>query len=242
MYSTLAVAIAVVVGTTATVASDPIVCDRGPSQVPTAQTLDLEQSVLDWGGYCEGWSRWSMTDTATGLRLDHLGGDPYSNVHFYRNLVTPAGTRSFVLSLDVEVPTTTFNNSGAPSLVQALEFTFSRWASGNRNEWAIQWANVGMNEPGYRYWDPRLGWVDTGIDGMLAPGWHRLEISGQIVTGGAKLRSLTVDGTVHRLNITVPGVAAPGTGDIAAVAVQLDGNSMGEGYTVTLRNVDLVLR
>lgn len=242
MYSTLAAAIALVVGASATVASDPIVCDRGPSQVPATSTLDLEHTVFDWGGYCEGWSEWSMTDTAAGLRLDHLGGEPYSNVHFYRNLSTPSSTRSFVLSMDFEVPSTTFNNTGAPSLVQALEFTFSRWASGTRHEWAIQWVNVGMAEPGYRYWDPRSGWIDTGIDATLSPGWHRLEISGQIVSGGAKLRSIEVDGTLYRLNITVPSTAAPGSGDIAAVAVQLDGNSQGQGYAVTLRNVDLVVR
>lgn len=242
MYSTLAAAIALVVGATATVASDPVTCDRGPSQAPSPLTLDLEQTVSDWGGYCEGWSEWSMSDTVAGLRLEHLGGDPYSNVHFYRNLVTPSATRSFVLSLDVEVPATTFNNAGAPSLVQALEFTFSRWTAGTRHEWAIQWVNVGMTEPGYRYWDPRFGWIDSGIDATLAPGWHRLEIAGQIVSGGAKLRSIEVDGTLHRLNVTVPSTAAPGSGDIAAIAVQLDGNSLGEGYSVTLRNVDLVLR
>lgn len=242
MYSTLAAAIALVVGTMATVASDPINCDRGPSQAPTALILDLEHTVFDWGGYCEGRSEWSMTDTVAGLRFDHLGGDPYSNVHFYRNLVVPSATRSFLLSMEVEVPASSFNNAGAPSLVQALEFTFSRWASGTRHEWAIQWANVGMTEPGYRYWDPRFGWIDTGIDATLTPGWHRLEISGQIVSGGAKLRSIEVDGTLHRLNVTVPSIAAPGWGDIAAVAVQLDSNSQGEGYSVTLRNVDLVVR
>jgi hypothetical protein len=114
-------------------------------------------------------------------------------------------------------------------LGQALEFTFSRWASGTRHEWALQWVNVGMTEPGYRYWDPRFGWIDTGIDTTLSPGWHRLEISGQIVSGGAKLRSISVDRTLYRLNVTVPSSAAPGSGDIAAVAVQLDGNSQGEG-------------
>lgn len=242
MYSTLAVAIALVVASTATVGSDPINCDRGPSQAPTTYTLDLEHSVSDWGGYCEGWSQWSMTDTVSGLRLDHLGGDPYSNIHFYRNLIVPPASRSFVLSLDVEVPATTFDNAGSPSLVQALEFTFSRWAAGTRHEWAIQWVNVGMTEPGYRYWDPRSGWIDTGIDATLAPGWHHLEIAGQIVSGGAKLRSIEVDGALYRLNVTVPASAAPGTEDIAAVAVQLDGNAQGEAYTVTLRNVDLVLR
>jgi hypothetical protein len=242
MYSTLAAAMALVLGTATVVASDPIVCSRGPSQASSAVTVDLEQSAPDWGGYCEGLSQWTMSDTLEGLRLEYQGGEPYSNVHFYRNLTLPPTARSFTLSFDIEVPVTTFANQGAPSTIQALEFTASRWADGVRHEWAIQWVNVGPDGPGYRYWNPATGWTDSGVSGTLSPGWHRIVLAGQVVTGGAKLKSFQVDGVTHRLNVTSPSLQVPGSADVGAVAIQLDGNWEGAAYGVTVRDIDLVAR
>lgn len=243
MYSTLAAALTLAMALSASViSSDPVSCHRGASTAPTSATLDLEISAPDWGGYCEGFSQWTMSDGPSGLVLDYGGGDPYSNVHFYRNLNLPSGVKNLTLSFDVDVPSTTYNNVGGPSTVQAIEFTVSRWESGRRHEWAVQWVNVGSAQPGYRVWDPTRGWVDTGVTGILAPGWHRIEIVGQVSSAGAKLRSFSVDGTVSRLNTTVPAVDAPGVTDIAAVAVQLDGNYAGDPYSVTVKDVDLSAR
>lgn len=243
MYSTVAAALTLALALSASiVSSDPVACHRGPSTAPTSATLDLELSAVDWGGYCEGFSQWTMSDSASGLVLDYGGGDPYSNIHFYRNLSLPSGVRNLTMSFDIEVPATTYDNVGGPSTIQAIEFTVSRWESGRRHEWAIQWVNVGAAQPGYRLWDPQHGWVDTGVTGILTPGWHRIEIVGQVSSGGAKLRSFSVDGSVSRVNTTIPSVAAPGVGDIAAVAIQLDGNYAGSPYTVTVKDVDLSAR
>ncbi len=246
MYSTLAAALALATALTGPLASivgsDPVSCHRGASTAPAPVTIDLERSAPDWGGYCERFSQWTMTDTADGLVLEYGGGEPYSNVHFYRNVSLPSGARSVVFSFDVLVPSTTYNNVGAPSTIQALEFTVSRWESGRRHEWAIQWVNVGASQPGYRIWNPELGWVDSGVTGILAPGWHRIELVGQVTSGGARLRSFSVDGSSSRINLTVPAVDAPGVADIGAVAVQLDGNFEGAPYAVTVRDVDLSTR
>lgn len=242
MQSLMAAAVALAAALSGITLSEGVDCHAGSAQPVAAAGTNLELSAVDWGGYCEGLSTWSMEDAANGLILDYGGGGGYTNVHFYRNLSAPSGARNIDFSLDVLVPATSFNNEGSASTIQALEFTASRWENGVRHEFALQWTNVGLSRPGYRIWHPSHGWVDTGIRGVLKPGWHAIRIVGQVTSQGAKLRSIAIDGVSYRLNTTVPSVAAPGVGDIAAVAVQLDGNWEGTPYSVTVRNVDLIIR
>lgn len=183
-----------------------------------------------------------MADASDGLLLEYGGGDPYSNVHFYRNLVAPSNAGVFDFSVDFLVPDTTFNNVGGASTVQAIEFSASLWKSERRYEWALQWTNVGLAEPAFRVWHPTNGWVDTGVTGTLAPGWHTVRLLGQVTSSGAKLKRFVVDGSVTKPNTTFPWSAAPGVPDLAAVAVQVDGNWEGAPYSIKIRDVDLIIR
>jgi hypothetical protein len=44
-------------------------------------------------------------------------------------------------------PPSTFNNTGQASVVQGIEFSFSKWQAETRYELALQWQNVGTGAP-----------------------------------------------------------------------------------------------
>lgn len=214
-------------------------CDAGPSVPPAVSGEQLEVGDEAWGGYCEGWSGWSVATGANGLDLSLTGGDPYANVHFYRHVAFDADDTTYRLAMDFDLPETTLANQGAPSTVQALEFVVSVWDGSYRYEWAIQWTNVGRSAPGWRYWDPSAGWLWLDIDAPLDPGTHRFELSGSVTPRAVELESFTIDGTTHVVGIDVGSAVADDVAPIVAVALQLDGNHAGDPYTVTIRNVTL---
>lgn len=142
-------------------------CDQGPKNSPTSKTHDLDEEAEDWGIFCEkspttgGFPTWSLTNVATpsldgkSLRCSITGGAPYANVHCYRNLQPEPEASVFKLTVPFYfTPTTTCNNEGSDSIVQALEFSMSKWHQTQRYEFALQWLNVGNGAPQWRYWDP----------------------------------------------------------------------------------------
>jgi hypothetical protein len=171
----------------------------------------------------------------------------HSNIHCYRNL-PPGDSTSDVFELGLGFwyqPNTTFNNVGGASVVQALEFTMSKWENGLRYEWALQWQNVGTGAPQWRYWDPALPepdrWVPTGVTGEVSGmAWHTLTLQGQISNGRVHYRHFILDGQQYSLaSYTVDPAPDPGAEDRFAVAVQLDGNATVTPYEVFVDNVTL---
>jgi uncharacterized repeat protein (TIGR01451 family) len=227
----------------------------GPSNPPTSAIFDLDQSAADWGVYCEITPTWSIGDVSApsldgqSLQLALTGGDPYSNAHFYRTLISDTLANDFSLSLFFwYTPTTAFNNSpGQNSVIQALEFTMNKWQAGLRYELALQWQNVGDGAPQWRYWDPNRPaqdrWVSLGIIDMLeSDRWHPLSVEGEIVNGQVHYRKFTIDGQEHSLDVTVAPASAPAEPDRLAVGVQLDGNSVEAPYEVYLDKVNFLRR
>jgi uncharacterized protein YcfL len=140
-------------------------------------------------------------------------------------------------------PHSTFNNQGGSSIVQALEFTMSKWLGQSRYEWAVQWENVGNGAPKWRYWNPHHldsnnqpdRWVDLNIPvsqellKLEGERWYTLKLEGDIVAGKVHYTRISIDklndgieGRIYPLDITVEPAAE--AGDKLAVAVQLDGN------------------
>src|SRR5262249_55886360 len=130
------------------------------------------------------------------LRCSITGGAPYSNVHCYRNLLPEPAATAFTLTLSFWFsPTTTFNNQGGSSVIQALEFTMNKWQQSKRYEFALQWQNVGDGAPQWRYWVPnQSAWVSLGISDTLAGNqWHVLMLEGDINNGQVHYQRFTID-------------------------------------------------
>jgi hypothetical protein len=226
--------------------------DQGPSNPPTSARRQLEESAPDWGVYVEGDPQWTLSQEQSpsldgqSLKCSIAGGAPYSNAHCYRNLLDD-GSRAFTLSLSfLFTPSTTFNNQGGESVIQALEFSISAWRSQLRYEWAMQWLNVGVGAPQWRYWDASLPaaerWAQLPtpiMQELSANAFHSLTIKGEIRNGFAHYRSFSIDGADHVLDFDAPPGAAPGVADKLAVAVQLDGNATETPYDVYLDRVSL---
>ena len=213
------------------------------------QGLDLDRHAADWAVYTEGTPTWIKENVATpaldteSLRCAITGGQPYSNIHCYRNLTSEPAATTFTLNLFFRFsPPTTFNNQGAPSIVQALEFSMSKWYQAQRYEWAVQWQNVGSGAPQWRLWNPHAAepWASLGIPATFAGDqWHSLILEGEIHQGMVRYQTLIVDGQSHALNVDVAPVAAPGEADRLAVAFQLDGNSVESPYDMFVDKVIL---
>jgi hypothetical protein len=217
--------------------------------------LNLDDNTSSWGVFTEVPTKgtppptWQLNNVSTpsldgrSLRCALTGGNPYSNVHCYRNLPADPASNVFILSMSFFYqPPSTFNNVGGPSIVQALEFTMNKWDKGLRYEWALQWDNVDPGAPKWRYWGRGtptgpLDWFDLGITGSLAGGqWHTLQLKGEILAGKVHYKRFSIDGQEHLLNISVsPDVT--NEQDKLAVAIQLDGNSTETPYEVFLDQV-----
>ncbi len=226
----------------------------GPSSIQSG--LDEEASM--WEGYIDvdgqGSPTWELNNVSDpsldgkSLRCAITGGDPNSNIHCYRNLNPEPSSNFFSLSLQFQYrPTSTYNNEGDPSIVQAIEFSMSKWDQGVRYEWAMQWNNVNNScdagAPNWLYWNPAdpCKWMDFGnsysIDGER---WHPLVLNGDILNGQVHYSYFSVDGLEQQLNIPLIAPAfESGVSDKLAVAVQLDGNSTETPYEVFIDQVTL---
>ncbi len=217
--------------------------------------LNLDDDASAWGVFTEVPTpgtpppTWQLNNVSSpsqdgrSLRCALTGGQPYSNVHCYRNLPADPGSNLFTLSMSFYYqPASTFNNVEGPSVVQALEFTMNKWHQGLRYEWALQWDNVDTGAPKWRYWGREtpagtLDWVDLGITGSLqGQEWHTLELEGEILAGEVHYERFIIDGQEHPLNLSV-SPEPTSEQDKLAVAVQLDGNSTETPYEVFLDQV-----
>jgi hypothetical protein len=116
------------------------------------------------------------------------------------------------------------------------------WIAGLRYEWALQWENVGIGGPQWRYWDANVagGWVsfDPPIPQCLAgEQWHELEVTGNISNGLVHYQGFSIDGVTYSLNLSVSPASEPETPDKMAVAVQADGNSTETSYDLFIDGV-----
>jgi hypothetical protein len=223
-----------------------VVDEHGDSSVanPYASATDLDDDVTTWGVYTEISPTWIIANAITpsidgkSLRCSITGGTPYSNLHCYRNLPPEPLSAKFALALSFWFsPTTTFNNQGAPSIVQALEFTMNKWQQGKRYEFALQWQNVGDGAPQWRYWNSSQ-WMSLGITGTLEGNqWHSLVLDGEITDGQTYYRGFTVDQQMHLISMLAPPADVPGETDRLAIAIQLDGNFEEAPYDVFIDQV-----
>jgi hypothetical protein len=208
---------------------------------------DIDQEAGTWDGYEEGTPSWILENVTTpaldgtSLRCGLTGGAPYSNIHCYKNLSIDAPPQSFCFDLLFWFePQTTYNNQGAPSIVQALEFSTSAWWQGVRYELALQWQNVGHGAPQWHYWDGQQQWVSTGIAETLEAGqWHAFTVEGEIIDGAIFYTRFILDRQQHALSYVVPPVIALNEPDRLAVAVQLDGNATNTPYDLFIESVNL---
>jgi hypothetical protein len=211
---------------------------------------DLDEDASAWGVYLEGSPTWMKENVTTpsidgnSLRCAITGGDSYSNVHCYRNLPPEPDAEGFTLAMSFWfTPTTTYNNEGGPSIVQALEFTMNKWHQSKRYEFALQWQNVGEGGPQWCYWDPHQSepWVGLGItDELEGEQWHNLKLEGEIVNGQVHYLRFCIDHQCHDLDIIVPPADVRGEPDRLAIAFQLDGNYAENPYDVFVDQVSFV--
>jgi hypothetical protein len=238
--------------------SEPMEWSKGPSNPPTSKIHDLDEYAEDWGVFCEGSLMWAKENVPTpsldgiSLRLVITDGAPYSNAHFYRNLLPEPVASAFTLTMPFLFTSTLSttvgicNNQGGNSVVQALEFSISKWHEDRRYELALQWQNVeetpGDGAPQWRYWDPPQ-WVpiNPSITQCLEAGqWYTLTLEGEIVDGQVHYHRFAITDTSYILDLTVPSVAAPGEVDRLATAVQLDGNFQVDPYDVFVDKVSFI--
>ena len=147
-------------------------------------------------------------------------------------------------------PTTTCNNQGGDSIVQAIEFSMSKWHLSQRYEFALQWENVaeipGDGAPQWRYWDPHQTnrWVPLNppITQCLQAGkWYTFTLSGKIVDEQVHYQQFGITPNVYPLNLpSIQPVTDSTITNNLAVAIKLDGNGSLSPYDVFIDNVSLV--
>ncbi len=239
-------------GAWAQVTSQSANCNQGPSNPATSKINDLDEDAADWGVFCEKMPTWVLTNATTpsidgkSLRCAITGGViTYSNVHCYRNLLLEPSASVFTLTVPFWfTPTTTCNNQGAPSVIQALEFTMSKYKHSNRYEFALQWQNVGEDAPRWRYWDPHQSepWapISPTITQCLQAGqWHTFTLEGEIADGQVHYQRFAINNQSHILNLTTSPTPTL-TSDGLAIAFQLDGNATQSPYDVFVDKVSFV--
>lgn len=232
-------------------------CSQGPAHDLGSARGDLEEDPDAWGVFCEGAPTWLKASVdapsldRTALRCALTGGQPYSNIHCYRNLENNPAAERFILTMWFYYSPPVAGQRGE-NLVQALEFSVSKWAGERRYEWALQWRKVGVEAPGWRYWDfhakpDRWVGLPARIDdpAVLVPAsevWHAFALEGEIIGGRAHYRWLTLDGRRYYVGAVVDPEPIPAGVDRLSLAVQLDGNSQQMPYNLFVDQVRLSAR
>jgi uncharacterized repeat protein (TIGR01451 family) len=214
----------------------------------------LDEHASEWGIYTEGSPTCVNPENGPTPSLDGnalqfaiAGGSPYGNCHYYRNLPSQPYATQFTYTLSFWfTPTTTCNNNPDPPIIQALEFSMSKWDQSKRYEFALQWQNVGEGGPQWRYWDPNQPepnrWVamTPPITQCLQAGqWYLFTLEGEIIDEQVHYRRFAIDDDSYVLDMTTSPVSTPGEPDRLAVAIQLDGNSEEVPYDVVVDKVCL---
>ncbi|GEM_PF-2654777 len=206
----------------------------GPSALPTAATVDLDDDVAQWGVWCGGAPITGLTASAQSLLVDyrHSGGDSSEFAHVYRNLLPDLTANTFKLNLDFN-----YQPGGGSATADAVQFSMSAWRNQTRYEWAVEWINQGTTNT-WRFWDGTK-FVDLGVSRDLSPGvWHKVELVGTITTTGqVRYTSFKVDGHTSQIRLETNPVAYPGWPDQLAVATTIVGTG-GEAFSMYLDEVD----
>ncbi len=180
------------------------------------------------------------------LKLSLTGGNSSSNVRFYKDFPTDSITEEFIFDLFFKYdPVTTFNNAPNPSIIQAIEFSVSKWQDSTRWQWAIQWENVDAGgapgKPDIRIWSG-MDWVDTGIKLELNTTWHHLTLHGEIRDKQARYISLKIDEGFYELDRYKYQPRYEDKPDKTAIHIQLDGAIELKAYDVFVDEVLLLFR
>jgi uncharacterized repeat protein (TIGR01451 family) len=214
----------------------------------------LDEHASEWGIYTEGSPTCVNPENVptpsldgNALRFAIAGGSPYGNCHYYRNLPSQPYATQFTYTLSFWfTPTTTCNNNPDPPIIQALEFSMSKWDQSKRYEFALQWQNVGEGGPQWRHWDPNQPepnrWVamTPPITQCLQAGqWYLFTLEGEIIDGQVHYRRFAIDDDSYILDMTTSPVSTPGEPDRLAAAIQLDGNLEESPYDVVVDKVCL---
>jgi hypothetical protein len=254
---TVEMLVPVTVTPTESLTIDPV---TEPTQIPTSgtQTLkleDIEEDGQSWKVYKEGDSLWTLQNLDTpslngkSLQCSIAGGSPYSNVHCYTEFVPIPKANAFKLELSFRfTPATACNNEGTSSVVQAVEFTMSKWEQSRRYEFALQWQNVGNGAPQWRYWDPSKPageqWVPVNSNikfCVKSDEWHTLSLDGDIVNDQVHYKKFAIDNFISNLDVTLPPASTPNEKDRLTVAVQVDGNFIQTPYDLFIDNVSFTV-
>lgn len=176
----------------------------------------------------------SPSETGDALQFSYGGGNnSYEGLYGAHNFKDPnsdAATR-YQINYDFYVPNT------AP--VQALEFPMNNYIHNKRYQWAMQWEKNGSNTgvPQWRLWNG-TAWQSVGVNdaAITANTWYTLTIDGDIVNGQVHYMDFIIHGATHDLSqYTFAPTNATGDGGLQA-AMQLDGDSNADPYTVYYDN------
>jgi hypothetical protein len=198
---------------------------------PDAVSFDLPSTVDESG--------------AEALKLAITGGNrPYTHIHCYRHLAYNKRATALTMKMRWRFSDTTWNNEGAPSVIQMIEPAMNIWDGERRFEWALQWQNVGDGSgegAGAPAWRIRNGasWETTGFSQRLAPNaWHDLELSGEIVDGAVRYVRAVSDDLIIPLDRSFSSTEAIEKKRMA-VTMQLGGNYNEDPYQCYIGALDL---
>ncbi len=210
--------------------------------VSSTSLANLDDDVSQWGIFQDRGSAITTIDNVSkpstdglSLKTSLLGGQPFAGAHVYRNLAPANTAKAFEMHLSFYF--TSLDH------IQALEFTLNKWSGNQRWEWALQWERIGDgtpqqgNPPTWRLWTGK-SWQDSGVrQSLTANTWHTLSLKGDSMNGQVHYISFTCDTIPAQLRQTFSPVSSPG--EKLAVAVQLDGDSQEEPYTLYIDQVTL---
>ncbi|MEO6911296.1 MAG: hypothetical protein ABI158_10260 [Edaphobacter sp.] len=192
---------------------------------------------------------WSMTQNQRNTSLSgnatafYLGGStPYSDVLFSNPVIGQGNTQGltdsnhsllpqlhdFLYDTDVYVANW--------SVTQVLEFDLNMYAGGYGMEWGTQCDH--LNKGTWDYWDnANATWIPTSVPCTMKNGWNHVTLQAHRQSNNYLVyQSITVNGVVYPLNITVPPKTVPAGWWGMTVNYQMDGNYKMDGYTTYLDN------
>ncbi|WP_263418579.1 Ig-like domain-containing protein [Terriglobus albidus] len=122
------------------------------------------------------------------------------------------------------------------AVTQVLEFDLNMYAGGVGMEWGTECNHLNGNV--WDYWNNvEARWVPTSIPCTLKDGWNHVTLQAHRQANNDLLyQSITVNGVVYPLNITVAPKSVPSGWWGMTVNYQMDGNYKMDGYTTALDN------
>lgn len=192
---------------------------------------------------------WSMTQNQQAQSLSgnatqfYLGGTtPYSDVLFSNPVIGHGNKQGLTDDDHTLLPklhdflydTDVYISNWA--VTQVLEFDLNMYAGGVGMEWGTECNHLNGNV--WDYWNNvEARWVPTSIPCTLKDGWNHVTLQAHREANNDLLyQSITVNGVVYPLNITVAPKSVPADWWGMTVNYQMDGNYKMDGYTTSLDN------